>query len=59
MLHLVGHCDKTPEAALDMRVAEAKFLGQFGWDAAFRNPCGEEAAHPEVPRKLPDGATTP
>jgi probable rRNA maturation factor len=43
MLHLVGYRDKTPEDAHEMRVAEAKFLGQFGWDATFRNPCGGEA----------------
>jgi probable rRNA maturation factor len=58
MLHLVGYCDKTPEDAQQMRIAEAKFLGQFGWDATFRNPCGDAASPPIDAGQLPDGATT-
>ena len=26
-----------------MRTAEAQFLGQFGWDAAFRTGCGDDS----------------
>jgi probable rRNA maturation factor len=57
MLHLVGFRDKTPAEAQEMRVAEAKFLGQFGWDAAFRSPCGDDRADAADIRKLTDGAT--
>ncbi len=42
MLHLVGYRDKTPTESQRMRRAEAKFLGQFGWEAAFRSDCGDE-----------------
>lgn len=43
MLHLVGFRDKTPAEAQQMRIAEARFLGEFGWDASFRGGCcGDE-----------------
>jgi probable rRNA maturation factor len=55
VLHLVGYRDKTPADAQEMRVAEAKFLGQFGWDAAFRNACGENGGGESDAAKSPDG----
>src|SRR6478736_5011830 len=39
MLHLVGYRDKAPAEAHEMRLAEAQFLGEFGWDSTFRNCC--------------------
>jgi probable rRNA maturation factor len=59
MLHLVGYSDKSPAEAQEMRVAEARFLGQFGWDAAFRNDCEDHGAGTTDAGRLPDGATTP
>lgn len=59
MLHLVGFRDKTPEDAQEMRLAEARFLSDFGWDATFRNPCGDErSSQPADTGPMPDGATT-
>lgn len=58
VLHLAGYRDTTPAAAREMRIAEAKFLGQFGWDAAFRNACGEDGATKTDTAKSPDGATS-
>ncbi len=56
VLHLVGFSDKTPAEALKMRIAEARFLGQFGWDTAFRNSCDDDHVGAAETRKLPDGA---
>lgn len=39
VLHLVGFRDKTPADAHQMRLAEAQFLSQFGWDSTFRPGC--------------------
>lgn len=58
LLHLVGYRDKTPAEARQMRIAEARFLGQFGWDATFRSGCGDDAGAAAEPSELPDGATT-
>jgi probable rRNA maturation factor len=58
MLHLVGYRDKTAEDAHEMRMAEARFLGDFGWDATFRNPCGDSSSLPADTGQMPDGATT-
>ena len=58
MLHLIGYCDKTPEDAQLMRIAEARFLGQFGWDTTFRNPCGDANSQSVDADSLPDGAKT-
>lgn len=55
MLHLLGYRDKTLAEAKEMRIAEAKFLGQFGWDAAFPEPCGGDKP---AAGKSPDGATS-
>ncbi len=59
MLHLVGYRDKTPAEAQQMRIAEARFLGQFGWDATFRSGCGDDGGGPADRSEVPDGATTP
>ena len=59
MLHLVGYCDKTPEDAQEMRRAEARFLGDFGWDRAFPCPCEEEDASAADAGNINDGATSP
>ncbi|HEX4412137.1 MAG TPA: rRNA maturation RNase YbeY [Lacipirellulaceae bacterium] len=59
VLHLVGYRDKTPSDAREMRLAEAKFLNEFGWDATFRNGCCGEDASDESGGEVPDGATTP
>ncbi len=59
MLHLVGYRDKTPSEAREMRLAEAQFLGEFGWDATFRNCCGDEPVNEAHGGEVPDGATTP
>lgn len=56
VLHLVGYRDKTPADAQDMRVAEAKFLGQFGWDTTFRQGCGEEGTTAAKAAQSTDGA---
>jgi probable rRNA maturation factor len=59
MLHLVGYCDKSPADAQEMRVAEARFLGDFGWDRAFPRPCeGEDSSEADT-GSVKDGATTP
>jgi probable rRNA maturation factor len=62
MLHLVGYRDKNPADAQDMRVAEAKFLGQFGWDASFHKKCGDidvdDADNDDLETgEIPDGAS--
>ena len=59
MLHLVGYCDRTPQNAQEMRVAEAQFLGEFGWERAFPRPCEGGNATPADAGSVKDGATTP
>ena len=59
MLHLIGYRDKTPTEAREMRLAEAQFLGEFGWDATFRNCCGDDSEDEANGGEVPDGATTP
>jgi probable rRNA maturation factor len=59
MLHLVGYRDKTPPEAHEMRLAEAQFLGEFGWDATFRNGCCDDPASEANGGEVPDGAKTP
>jgi probable rRNA maturation factor len=59
VLHLMGYRDKTPEDAHAMRLAEAEYLGEFGWEATFRSACGEEALHESGGGEVPDGANTP
>jgi len=59
MLHLVGYRDKTPKEAQEMRVAEARFLGDFGWDRAFPRPCEGDDASDADTGSVKDGATTP
>jgi len=59
MLHLAGYCDKTPEDAHEMRLAEAQFLGDFGWERAFPRPCEGEDAGAADAGNVKDGATSP
>jgi probable rRNA maturation factor len=56
VLHLVGYRDKSPSDAQEMRVAEARFLGLFGWDAAFRNACSDGGGADADADKSPDRA---
>lgn len=59
MLHLVGYRDKTPADAREMRLAEAQFLGEFGWDATFRGGCCDHPENESNGGEVTDGATTP
>jgi probable rRNA maturation factor len=59
VLHLMGYRDKNPADAHAMRLAEAQYLGEFGWEATFRSGCGEEATHETGGGEVPDGANTP
>jgi probable rRNA maturation factor len=59
MLHLVGYRDKTPSEAHEMRLAEAQFLGEFGWEATFRCGCGDDPTSEVNGGEVTDGATTP
>jgi probable rRNA maturation factor len=58
MLHLIGYRDKTADDAKQMRLAEASFLSQFGWETTFRSGCGEDPAGALDAGEKPDGATT-
>jgi probable rRNA maturation factor len=58
VLHLMGYRDKSPADAQVMRTAEARILGQFGWDATFHNACGENVATRVDAVKSPDGASS-
>jgi probable rRNA maturation factor len=59
MLHLVGYCDKSPEYSKEMRLAEARFLGDFGWERAFPRTCEGSDANEKDAGSVTDGATTP
>src|SRR3954469_8982014 len=59
VLHLMGYRDKKPEDAQELRLAEAQYLGEFGWEATFRNGCGEGVTHEIDGGEVPDGANTP
>jgi probable rRNA maturation factor len=58
VLHLMGYRDKSPAEAQLMRTAEARILGQFGWDATFHNACGDADAAQVNAAKSPDGASS-
>jgi hypothetical protein len=59
MLHLVGYRDKTPEDGQQMRIAEARYLSEYGWDASFRGGCGDGNQADLDQEQVPDGAKRP